>query len=103
MYIRRAYQSPTMGTACGPQWAQMPNLASRNHAGHLYSLSDSIDGLKEASLAAGQPLLSSWAHALPAACAEKANTCTRASAAVKRSMAQVLMVWFLLLVEGDRC
>jgi hypothetical protein len=37
----RAYQSPAIGTDCGPQCAQMPSLASRNHSGHLYCLSDS--------------------------------------------------------------
>ena len=29
----RAYQSPYMGTDCGPQCDQMPNLASRYHSG----------------------------------------------------------------------
>ena len=38
----RAYQSPIIGTACGPQWAQMPNLASRNQSGHWYCFSDSM-------------------------------------------------------------
>ena len=33
MYIRRAYQSPCSGTHCAVQWAQMPNLASRNQSG----------------------------------------------------------------------
>src|SRR5664279_4528482 len=42
----RAYQSPSIGTACGPQWAQMPNFASRNHSGHSYCLSDSSVGWK---------------------------------------------------------
>ena len=41
---RRAYQSPSIGTDCGPQCAQMPNFASRNHSGHRYCLSDSIVG-----------------------------------------------------------
>ena len=36
-----AYQSPSIGTAWGPQWAQIPNLASRNQSGHWYCLSDS--------------------------------------------------------------
>ena len=33
MYMLRAYQSPYSTLDCGPQWAQMPNLASRNQAG----------------------------------------------------------------------
>ncbi len=40
----RAYQSPSIGTACGPQWAQNPSFASRNHSGHLYCLNDSNSG-----------------------------------------------------------
>src|ERR1035441_744885 len=41
MYILRAYQSPASAADWGPQWAQMPNLASRNQLGMWYSLSDS--------------------------------------------------------------
>src|ERR1039458_4673170 len=41
MYILRAYQSPASAADWGPQWAQMPNLASRNQLGVWYSLSDS--------------------------------------------------------------
>ena len=41
MYILRAYQSPCSGTHWAVQWAQMPNLASRNHSGHWYWASDS--------------------------------------------------------------
>lgn len=37
MYILRAYQSPYIGTDCGPQWLQIPNLTSRNHYGQVYS------------------------------------------------------------------
>src|SRR5579872_5769711 len=37
----RAYQSPYSGADCGPQCAQMPNLASRYHAGTCQSFSDS--------------------------------------------------------------
>src|SRR3954471_7953260 len=44
MYIFRAYQSPCSGTHCGDQWAQIPNLASRNHSGHRYWASDCHDG-----------------------------------------------------------
>ena len=44
MYMFRAYQSPISGADCGPQCAQMPNLASRNHSGHWYCLSDSLVG-----------------------------------------------------------
>src|SRR5208282_4522533 len=40
MYILRAYQSPASMADCGPQCAQMPNLASRNHAGISYLLKD---------------------------------------------------------------
>ena len=40
----RAYQSPSSGSHCGPQCAQMPNLASRNHCGHWYCLSESHVG-----------------------------------------------------------
>src|SRR5512140_3740046 len=40
----RAYPSPSIGTACGPQCAQMPNLASRNHSGQEYCLRDSSVG-----------------------------------------------------------
>src|SRR4051812_39456606 len=45
MYIFFAYQSPWRGTACGPQCAQKPSLASRNHSGYRYCLSDSSVGL----------------------------------------------------------
>src|SRR5437764_11327300 len=41
MYMLRAYQSPSSAADCGPQCAQMPNFASRNHSGTLYELSDS--------------------------------------------------------------
>src|SRR5215217_4399379 len=40
MYIWRAYQSPASTADCGPQCAQMPNLASRNHSGIWYFRSD---------------------------------------------------------------
>src|SRR5208282_3083810 len=40
MYMFRAYQSPSSMADCGPQCAQMPNLASRNHSGTSYLLSD---------------------------------------------------------------
>src|SRR5208337_2443318 len=40
MYIFRAYQSPYSMADCGPQCAQMPNLASRNHSGISYLLKD---------------------------------------------------------------
>ena len=36
----RAYQSPYSTADCGPQWAQMPNLASRYHSGICHSRSD---------------------------------------------------------------
>src|ERR1700687_4102870 len=41
MYMLRAYQSPASTDDCGPQCAQMPNLASRNHSGTLYLTRDS--------------------------------------------------------------
>src|ERR1017187_4596713 len=41
MYMLRAYQSPYSAADWGPQWAQMPNLASRYQLGTRYSLSDS--------------------------------------------------------------
>ena len=44
IYMLRAYQSPSSGWHCGPQWAQMPNFASRNHSGIWYCLSDSQVG-----------------------------------------------------------
>src|SRR5438046_10611141 len=40
MYMLRAYQSPASGADCGPQCAQMPNLASRNHSGTWYFSSE---------------------------------------------------------------
>src|SRR6059058_2191659 len=40
----RAYQSPSSGWHWGPQWAQMPNLASRNQSGHWYCWRDSQVG-----------------------------------------------------------
>src|SRR5690242_2244454 len=44
-YILRAYQSPCSGTHCADQCAQIPNLASRNHSGHVYpAVSDSQVG-----------------------------------------------------------
>src|SRR5436309_6379203 len=41
MYMLRAYQSPASMPDCGPQCAQMPNFASRNHRGTSYRCSDS--------------------------------------------------------------
>src|SRR5579872_2417930 len=41
MYMLRAYQSPYSGADCGPQCAQMPNFASRNHSGTRYDFSES--------------------------------------------------------------
>src|SRR6202140_2733221 len=40
MYMLRAYQSPASTDDCGPQCAQMPNFASRNHSGTWYLESD---------------------------------------------------------------
>src|SRR5271157_6406187 len=42
--MARAYQSPCSGWHCGPQCAQIPNFALRNHSGTSYCLSDSHDG-----------------------------------------------------------
>src|SRR5580698_7174936 len=42
----RAYQSPYSAADCGPQWAQMPNLASRNHWGISYDWSASTEPAK---------------------------------------------------------
>src|ERR1035441_8287062 len=42
----RAYQSPSSAADCGPQWAQIPNLASRNHSGTWYACSASRVPLK---------------------------------------------------------
>ena len=50
MYIWRAYQSPISGTASGPQQAQNPSLASRNHSGARYCLSDSKSGVNDGVL-----------------------------------------------------
>src|SRR6476620_7468620 len=36
----RAYQSPASTADCGPQCAQIPNFASRNHSGIWYVRSD---------------------------------------------------------------
>ena len=41
MYMLRAYQSPAPMADVGPQCAQMPNLASRNHCGLVYAFSES--------------------------------------------------------------
>src|ERR1035438_872045 len=46
MYMLRAYQSPYSMADCGPQWAQIPNLASRYHSGTCHCLSDSRVPLK---------------------------------------------------------
>ena len=46
MYIPLAIQSPDPSTHCGPQCAQMPNFASRNHCGVSYFRSDSHVGSK---------------------------------------------------------
>jgi hypothetical protein len=46
MYMWRVYQSPNSGADCGPQWDQMPNLASRYQAGTYQFLSDSRAPLK---------------------------------------------------------
>ena len=40
-----AYQSPCSGWHCGPQCAQMPNLASRYQSGTWKAESDSSVGL----------------------------------------------------------
>ena len=42
----RAYQSPRSGWHWGPQCAQMPNFASRNHSGTRYCISESQFGRK---------------------------------------------------------
>src|SRR5262245_5633324 len=42
----RAYQSPCSGWHWADQWAQRPNLASRNQSGVLYCLRESQVGLK---------------------------------------------------------
>src|SRR5580698_2702975 len=49
MYMLRAYQSPASAADCGPQCAQMPNLASRNHSGTWYARNDSRVASKEVS------------------------------------------------------
>src|SRR5271165_3830040 len=59
----RAYQSPSSGTDCGPQCAQMPNLASRNQSGHLYCLSDSQVGLNGPSAMVLSPVVAGLASA----------------------------------------
>src|ERR1035437_6869707 len=41
----RAYQSPSSGTHCGLQCAQMPNFASWHHSGAAYCISESHVGL----------------------------------------------------------
>src|SRR5512133_3199610 len=41
MYMLRAYQSPYSIADCGPQCAQMPNLASRYHSGTSHWRRDS--------------------------------------------------------------
>src|SRR5450759_300651 len=46
MYMLRAYQSPYPGADCGPQCAQIPNLASRYQAGTCQVLNDSRVPLK---------------------------------------------------------
>jgi hypothetical protein len=46
MYILRAYQSPSSAADCGPQCAQMPNLASLNHSAIRYAFSPSTDPSK---------------------------------------------------------
>ena len=35
-----------MGTACGPQWAQIPSFASRNQSGYWYCLERVRGGLE---------------------------------------------------------
>src|SRR5512135_2929602 len=49
----RAYQSPASGSHCGPQWAHMPNLASRNHSGVWYWLDRDCQSGWNGPLAAG--------------------------------------------------
>src|ERR1039457_4170825 len=76
----RAYQSPYSGWHCGPQCAQMPNLASRYHSGVWYCWSDSHVGpnLPLASiymLRAYQSPYSGW-HCGPQ-CAEMPNLASR--------------------------
>src|ERR1051325_8850839 len=46
----RAYQSPCSGTACGPQWDQMPSLASRNHSGQRQAASPSGEPAKASDI-----------------------------------------------------
>jgi hypothetical protein len=52
MYMLRAYQSPNSMADCGPQCAQMPNLASRYHSGIRYASSDCPGGKKVCCLRA---------------------------------------------------
>src|SRR5690348_6798812 len=40
MYMLRAYQSPSPMAEVGPQCAQIPNFASRNHSGHCADSND---------------------------------------------------------------
>ena len=84
-----------MGTDCGPQWAQMPNLASRNQSGHLYCFSDSQ--LSWNGPSTGEALLLSvWAGGESAARTGIAHTPTMVNPAIKHSVVINLMTRFLL-------
>src|ERR1700722_67845 len=54
MYMLRAYQSPASTLDCGPQCAQMPNLASLNQAGKREAWSEVGAAVK------GPAVMGSW-------------------------------------------
>src|ERR1035438_5392860 len=85
----RAYQSPSIATDCGPQCAQMPNLASRNHSGHSYCLSDCMVGSN------GPGAISNSANEGPAT-TQSRTTAARQPRQTARSPISVLVVaiWY---------
>jgi hypothetical protein len=65
--MMRPYQSPNSGSHCGPQCAQMPNLALRNQSGVWYFSSDCQSGANgpAAMVPAGDCASASAARATP--------------------------------------
>src|ERR1019366_4987583 len=85
MYMFRAYQSPYSGADCGPQCAQIPNLASRNHSGTRYVWSDS----RVAWNGPGAMLGALWAWTKLRAAA--------APAVIRKASRLVIFIWVAIL------
>src|ERR1700682_2581875 len=63
MYMLRAYQSPYSMEDWGPQWDQMPNLASVNQAGKREAWRDTRVPLKGPGVTSGLTSEAVWLNA----------------------------------------